>query len=121
MVQTLVQKKTDYLPLFIDEVDSSVADTFVVLTAIVVVVVVALFFFVKTIVVGTTITVITTILARIPTIIRMFLLRIGALLERNQSIFCYYFQLAYSVIETEINAESTLVAIERDCYTKSIS
>jgi hypothetical protein len=86
--------------VFVDDVSS--------VTAIIVVVVVILFFFVKTTVVGTTITVITTILAIIPTIIRMFFLRIGALLKLNKSIFCYCFEFTYSVIETEFDAEYTL-------------
>jgi hypothetical protein len=80
-----------------------------------------LFFFVKITVVGTTITVITTIPAMIPRIIHIFFLRVIASLKASKSSLYYSLQMTYSVIETESDADSTLLAIERDFYTKSMS
>ncbi len=72
------------------------------------------------IVVGTTIIVITTIPTMIPRIIHIFFLRIIALLKATKSIFFYSLQMTYSFIETKCDAESALVDIQRDGYTKSI-
>ncbi len=103
--------------MLVDEV-SCVISIFVVLIAIAVVAVAALIFFVKTIVVGTTTAVITTILVIIHII---FFLRMMLLLETNKSIFCYSLELIYCATETKFDLESVLVAIFRDCYTKSIN
>ncbi len=108
-----------HTPLFVDQI-SCVIGTSVVFTTVevvvVVVVVVLLFFFVKITVVGTTITVITTIPTMLPRIIHIFFLRVIASLKASKSNLYYSLQMTYSVIETESDADSTLLAIKRFLY-----